>query len=67
MTEETLSFEDALQQLEDIHRELEAGNLPLEESVTLYEKGQELVKICQAHLEQAELRIQQIDDNGIVS
>jgi len=59
-----LSFEEAYTQLEDIVARLEAGNLPLEETVRLYERGQALARRCEELLEAAELRVQQIDDNG---
>ena len=59
-----LSFEEAYTQLEDIVARLEAGNLPLEEAVSLYERGQVLARRCEELLEAAELRVQQIDDNG---
>ena len=59
-----LSFEDAYAQLEDIVTRLEAGNLPLEEAVSLYERGQTLARRCEELLEAAELRVQQIDDEG---
>ncbi len=59
-----LSFEDAYAQLEDIVTRLEAGNLPLEETVSLYERGQTLARRCEELLEAAELRVQQIDDEG---
>ena len=59
-----LSFEEAYAQLEEIVTRLEAGNLPLEETVRLYEQGQALARRCEELLEAAELRVQQIDDDG---
>ncbi len=59
-----LSFEEAYNQLEEIVARLEAGNLPLEQAVSLYEQGQALARRCEELLEAAELRVQQIDDNG---
>jgi exodeoxyribonuclease VII small subunit len=61
---ETLTFEQAYAQLEDIVAQLESGDLPLEESVALYEQGQQLARLCGEMLDSAELRIQQIDDAG---
>jgi exodeoxyribonuclease VII small subunit len=61
-----LSFEDAYAQLEDIVTRLEAGNLPLEETVSLYERGQALARRCEELLEAAELHIRQIDDAGML-
>ena len=54
------SFEEAYKQLEEIVRRLEAGGLPLNESITLYEEGMRLAKICGRQLDAAELRIAQI-------
>jgi exodeoxyribonuclease VII small subunit len=55
-----LSFEDAFAQLEEVLAKLEAGNLPLEQAVALYEEGMRLARLCQERLEQAELRIRQL-------
>lgn len=61
-----LSFEQAYQQLEDSIAKLESGELALEESVSLYEKGRLLAAHCQKLLDNAELRIKKIDDSGNV-
>ena len=55
-----LSFEAALAQLETIVRKLEAGEVPLEESIALYEQGQRLKAHCDAKLKSAQARIEQI-------
>lgn len=55
-----LSFEDALRALEDIVRQLESGDVPLEDSITLYERGEELRKHCQKRLDAAQARIEKI-------
>src|ERR1043166_3712388 len=52
------SFESSLEQLELIVRELEQGELPLEESLELFEKGVGLSRECQERLNQAERRIE---------
>jgi len=59
---ERLSFEDALARLEEIVEKLEAENISLEESVKLYEEGIELSKFCTQTLEQAELRIEKVNE-----
>lgn len=59
---ERLSFEDALRQLESIVEQLESQEITLEDSVQLYEKGMELSKLCNKVLHQAELKIQQVND-----
>lgn len=61
---EGLSFEAAYAQLEDIIRQLESGELPLEESLTLYERGRDLAIFCQNMLDKAELRVNQLADDG---
>ena len=55
-------FEEALKQLELIVQKLENQEVPLEDSVALYEKGMELSKYCTEILEQAELKIYQVND-----
>lgn len=55
-----MSFEDALKALEDIVRKLEAGEVPLDSSITLYERGEKLRQHCQARLDAAQLKIEQI-------
>lgn len=59
-----LNYEAALRQLEAIIAELESGRLSLEESVAAYERGQRLSARCQTLLEQAELKITQVDAAG---
>ena len=59
MTEpQGLSFEAALKQLEEIVQRLERGELPLEESLKLYEEGIRLSRLCHAKLEEAEGKIE---------
>lgn len=59
---EALSYEQAVTELENIVKKLEDGNLTLEESLKLYEKGMKLSDICRKTLEEAELRIKTIQD-----
>lgn len=56
----TLSFEDALAELEKIVRGLEGGQQKLEEAITAYERGAELRRHCEAKLTEAECRVQAI-------
>ena len=56
-----LSFEAAFAELEAVVQQLEEGELSLEESIALYERGQMLARLCQEHLDQAELRVDQLD------
>ena len=55
-----MSFEDALKALEDVVRRLETGDVPLEDSINLYERGETLRKHCQARLDAAQARIEKI-------
>lgn len=55
-----LSFEDALRALEEIVRKLEGGEVPLDSSIALYERGEKLRQHCQARLDAAQLKIEQI-------
>jgi exodeoxyribonuclease VII small subunit len=52
------TFEAALKQLEEIVQRLERGELPLEESLKLYEDGIRLSRLCHAKLEEAEGKIE---------
>ncbi|NJN82537.1 MAG: exodeoxyribonuclease VII small subunit [Caldilineaceae bacterium] len=54
-----LSYEEAFAQLEQILATLEDGDLPLEQSLMLYEQGAELAQLCTRLLDQAELRVRQ--------
>lgn len=66
---DTLSFEDALRALETIVRRLESGDVPLDESISLYAKGEALRKRCTERLQAAEARIAKltVDANGAVT
>jgi exodeoxyribonuclease VII small subunit len=52
-----LRFGDAMYQLEAIVRELESGDLDLEESLERYERGVELLQVCRARLAAAESKV----------
>ena len=65
-TIEELSFEAAFEELEGIIAKLESGEMPLEESVTLYERGRQLSAHCQALLDKAELRVNKLGEDGEV-
>jgi len=58
-------FEAAIAELESIVKKLEeGGDLPLEESLRLYERGVTLSKFCHARLEDAERRIELLSERG---
>ena len=61
-------FEDALNKLEKIVSKLEDGDIPLEESLKLFEEGIRLSRLCNQRLEEAEKRVQILmkDRDGVV-
>lgn len=59
-----LSFEAAYDELEAIIKKLESGELSLAESVELFERGRRLSDHCQALLDKAELRVNQLTGDG---
>lgn len=60
------SFEEALARLEEIVARLEAGDLPLEESMALFEEGVGLARLCQEILAAAEGRLEMLVAGGTV-
>jgi exodeoxyribonuclease VII small subunit len=67
MPEETsppISFEARLQELERIVKELEKGDLPLEQSLSLFETGMRLSADCKKQLEEAESRVEILMKKG---
>lgn len=63
---EKLSFEEALQKLETIVRDLEGGRIKLDDAVEAYERAVALKKFCEDKLKSAELKIEkiEIDNDG---
>lgn len=57
-------FEKSLAELETLVKRLEAGELSLEDSLKQFERGVTLVRACQDALKQAELRVQQLTQDG---
>lgn len=64
-----MTFEQAMSELERIVIELERGDVPLEDSISLYEKGAELKKRCETKLKEAEQKVAAItlDEDGSVT
>jgi exodeoxyribonuclease VII small subunit len=58
------TYEQAFTELEDIVEKLNSGELPLQDTVTLYTRGKELAAFCQKLLDTAELGISKLDDAG---
>jgi exodeoxyribonuclease VII small subunit len=61
-----LSYEQALAELEAIIESLESGNLQLDETMTLYERGQTLTQHCVELLDKAELRVKKLAGESLV-
>lgn len=61
---ETLSYEKALEELEEILAALEGENRDLEGTMGLFERGRALIKRCQDLLAQAELKVKVLSENG---
>ena len=57
---ESMSFESALKELEEIVAELDRGDVELEKSIARYERGEALRAHCEAKLKAAELKVEQI-------
>ena len=60
-----VKFETALTELEQIVQNMEAGNLSLEDSITAYRRGSDLLKHCQNQLSDAERKIQVLEDGTL--
>ena len=61
---EDLTFEQAFKELEETVAKLEDGDLPLEASLALFERGQRLSAYCSRLLEQAELKVTQLREQA---
>jgi exodeoxyribonuclease VII small subunit len=57
-------FEGAIAELETIVKKLEEGELPLEQSLALYERGVQLSRFCHGKLEEVERRIEILNERG---
>ena len=65
MTDPTIKdFEAALTELDTIVKKLEEGDIPLEQSLQLFERGVQLSRFCHARLEEAERRIEILNERG---
>jgi exodeoxyribonuclease VII small subunit len=59
VTEER-SFETMRDELEEIVRRLESGDLPVDDAIALFSRGQELYRLCAERLDAAELRLEEL-------
>lgn len=57
MAEKKMTFEQAMARLEEIVKQLEQGEAPLEDALSLFEEGTKLMKKCSAQLDRAEQKV----------
>ena len=60
MAKEKMSFEASMERLEQIVRAMERGDVPLEQSLALFQEGTELVKNCQKLLDEARIQVEKV-------
>ena len=60
MNQANMTFEASMQRLEQIGRAMERGDVPLEESLKLFQEGTDLVRRCSQLLDQAQLQVKKI-------
>ena len=63
LNEKELSFEQALSSLEQIIREMESGEAPLESLVTHYQEGVKMLKLCRERIDSAEMKIKEVNES----
>lgn len=61
---EELSYEAAREELVEVVRKLESGGVPLAESMKLWERGEQLAKLCQSHLDAAREQVAKARASG---
>jgi len=60
MSDNTLTFEQSLQRLEQIVQAMESGKISLDESLDLFQEGTKLIRSCEKQLDEAELRVTKV-------
>jgi exodeoxyribonuclease VII small subunit len=60
MAKEKMSFEASMERFEQIVRAMERGDVPLEQSLALFQEGTELVKNCQKLLDEARIQVEKV-------
>jgi len=58
------SFEELQRELEDVVARLERGDVPVDDAIALFRRGEELYRACVARLEAAELRVEELSRGG---
>ena len=61
MSDDELTFEQVISELQQTVARLEEGGLPLDEALALFERGMHLVAVCTGQLDQAQLRVVEIE------
>ncbi|MEM1514287.1 MAG: exodeoxyribonuclease VII small subunit [Candidatus Thermoplasmatota archaeon] len=61
--EKEIGFEEALKKLDEIIEELEKGELTLEETISKFEEGIKLCKLCKEKIQKAEMKIEKLLEN----
>lgn len=64
-TQKVLSFEAALAELEKVVADMEAGQLPLEDSLAAYKRGAELLQLCRGKLEDAQQQVRVLEEGSL--
>ena len=64
MEQKELKFEESLKELEETVKKLESGDTTLEEAIELFERGVHLAKNCRKLLDEAQLKVKKITENG---
>ncbi|MFN2144995.1 MAG: exodeoxyribonuclease VII small subunit [Anaerolineales bacterium] len=59
---DSLNYEQAFEELQKLIEALESGEKPLDETLALYERGQALYQHCQKLLEEAELKVEKLEE-----
>lgn len=59
-SEELMTFESAMQELQELVQRLESGNIPLADAMHAYERGTALRKFCETELEKAKMKVEQV-------
>lgn len=63
MPKKKMTFEHALNRLEELVQLLEAGDIPLEESLKSFDEGKNLVKFCLQVLDKAEIKVKELEES----
>ena len=62
--EKVMTFEESTTRIEEIVKQLERGDAPLDKSLSLFEEGAQLIKLCNKMLDEAEQTVMRLQKNG---